>query len=120
MLQQRLLISFLLGDIFADTRRSDYITGCGSQQRILPTNEPAFARTRQDLILVMPREGLLDENARKEFPQVANFRGYEKLEPVLPDHLRTLPPRQMQKVIIAIGDTSACVESHANNLGVAK
>jgi hypothetical protein len=26
----------------------------------------------------------------------------------------------MQKVIIAIGDTGACVEGHADNLGVAK
>ena len=69
---------------------------------------------------MMSREGLPDENVREEFPQVANFRRYEKFEPVLPDHVRALPPRQMQKVIIAIGDMAAGVEGHANNLGVAK
>src|ERR1700730_9962535 len=120
MLQQRLLISFLLGDIFADTRRSDYITGCGSQQRVLPTNQPAFARTRQDLILMMPREGLPHENARKEFPQAVNLWGYEEFDPVLPDHVQTFPARQLQKVIIAIGDAAAHVERHADSLGVAK
>lgn len=120
MLQQRLLIALLFGDIFAETRRSDQITGRGSQQGILPTNEPALAGTRQNLILMVPREGLLGENACKELPQVINFSGYEEFEPVPSNHLRSLPSGQLQKVIIAIGDTGACIEGHADDIGVAK
>ena len=77
VLPQRLLITFLLGDIFADACRSNDLAGSRAEQRIVPANEAPLVRTRENFILVMHRLRQAGDQRRKSGLHSADFRWHE-------------------------------------------
>src|ERR1700722_17004414 len=77
VLPQRLLITFLLSDIFADACRSNDLAGSRAQQRIVPANEAPLARTCENFILVMHRLRQAADQGRKSGFHTADFRWHE-------------------------------------------
>ena len=84
---------------------ADHVAGGRTQEGVVPADEPALARTRHDLVLVVSRLGRSPaRSVAKKLLQSVQLGWNEKVEAIPPENLLLPPAGQAKQVLVAVGD----------------
>ena len=97
-------------DVLTQGCHPRYLPAHGAQHRVVPVHQAPLAGPGQDLVVVVPGRRPVGQHVGKDAAHIAQLGRHEQLEPVAAKYLVTLPARQPQQIVVAVGDAAFAVQ----------